>query len=60
MAVRSVKGYLVFLEEQLGKGQYGQVCRAKLASEIKLKGSKIYACKMMEVSEISKSDLEAI
>jgi hypothetical protein len=33
--VRSVKGFLVFLEEQLGKGQYGQVCRAKLAQDMK-------------------------
>ena len=29
-AVRSVNGSLVFLEEHLGKGQYGQVCKAKL------------------------------
>lgn len=51
--VRSVKGYLVFLEEHLGKGQYGQVCRAKLATEAKKKDAKIFACKIMEVANIA-------
>lgn len=51
--MRSVKGYLVFLEEHLGKGQYGQVCRAKLAADAKKKNAKIFACKIMEVANIA-------
>lgn len=51
-SVRSVKQYLVFLDEHLGKGQYGQVCRAKLQAEAKQKDAKIFACKIMEVANI--------
>jgi hypothetical protein len=36
-----VKDYLVFIDEMLGKGQYGQVCKAKLVSEAKSKTAKI-------------------
>ena len=30
-----IKGFIVYLDEFLGKGQYGQVCKAKKASEAK-------------------------
>ena len=50
---RLVKNYVVFTDDFLGKGQYGQVCKAKLVTEIKDKNAKIYACKIMEIVNIS-------
>jgi hypothetical protein len=50
--VRLIKGYMVYMNDHLGKGQYGQVCKAKLATEVKKKNSKTYACKIMEVANI--------
>mgnify|MGYP000197186316 CR=1 FL=1 len=55
--VRLVKGYLVFVEERLGKGQYGEVCKARLASEIQNKDCKTYACKIIDVSQITEKQL---
>ena len=43
---------MVNMSDHLGKGQYGQVCKAKLATEVKKKNSKTYACKIMEVANI--------
>ena len=54
--VRLIKGYMVFVGDHLGKGQYGQVCKAKQATEIKIKNAKIYACKIMEVANIKQSE----
>lgn len=34
-STRLIKNYVVYVEENLGKGQYGSVCKAKLASEVK-------------------------
>lgn len=48
-ATRLVKNYVVYTDEFLGKGQYGIVCKAKLASEVKDPNAKVFACKMMEV-----------
>jgi ribonuclease HI len=44
----------------LGKGQYGQVCKAKLVSEAKSKTAKIFACKIMDVTNIGKKELDNI
>lgn len=55
-----VKDYLVFIDEMLGKGQYGQVCKAKLVSEAKSKTAKIFACKIMDVTNIGKKELDNI
>lgn len=59
-ATKLIKGYLVQLDEPLGKGQYGSVCKAKKASEAKLPSAKVYACKMMEVANISQKELACI
>jgi hypothetical protein len=49
------------LDERLGKGQYGIVCKARLAAEVKQKvPAKIFACKIMEVANIDKEELECI
>ena len=48
------------MDDHLGKGQYGQVCKAKLASEMKDKKAKVYACKIMEVVNINSSEMRCI
>jgi hypothetical protein len=58
--IKQVAQYTVFMDEQLGKGQYGVVCKAKLATEVKDKDAKIYACKIMEITNISQQDFIAI
>ena len=55
-----IKGFIVYLDEFLGKGQYGQVCKAKKASEAKNENCKIYACKIMEVANIDKKEMACI
>ena len=32
--VRKVNGFIVFVDDVLGEGQYGKVCKAQLASDI--------------------------
>lgn len=59
-AVRKVNGYLVYLEDVLGVGQYGKVCKAQLATDVKSKINKVYACKIMEVAGISQDDMDCI
>jgi hypothetical protein len=59
-AVRLVKDYHVYLEQNLGKGQYGIVCKARLAAESKNKDCKVFACKMVDITNISKSDLNSL
>ena len=55
--IRLIKGYVVFLDQNLGKGQFGQVCKAKLATELKDKNAKTFACKIMDVTKISAEEL---
>jgi hypothetical protein len=55
-----VQDFLVFLDERLGKGQYGAVCKARLKKEHKKKDAKVYACKIMDVANIDKAELSAI
>ena len=33
--LKQVQNYTVYMDEVLGKGQYGQVCKARLTSESK-------------------------
>ena len=76
--MRKVNGFIVFVDDVLGEGQYGKVCKAQLASEIMPKpaaggqvkqqavrstvdiSKKIYACKIIEIADISHEDLECI
>lgn len=58
--IRQVKGYLVFFDEQLGKGQFGAVVKARLQSELKSANPKTFACKIMDVANISQDDMDAI
>ena len=44
----------------LGVGQYGKVCKAQLATDVKSKINKVYACKIMEVAGISQDDMDCI
>ena len=55
-----VKSYVVFNDEFLGKGQYGSVCKAKLVSEVKKKDARVFACKIMEVQNISAKEMKCI
>jgi serine/threonine protein kinase len=55
-----VNGYLVYIDEVLGIGQYGKVCKAQLATDVKSKINKVYACKIMEVAGISQEDMDCI
>lgn len=48
------------MDEVLGKGQYGQVCKARLTAEAKNPDAQIYACKIMQITDISQQDLIAI
>jgi hypothetical protein len=58
--IRKVNGYLVFYEDVLGIGQYGKVYKAQLASEVRFTDAKIYACKIIEITSISKEDMQCI
>lgn len=73
--MRKVNGFIVFVDDVLGEGQYGKVCKAQLASDLlqNVNGSKqqavrstvdptkkIYACKIIEIADISKEDLDCI
>lgn len=58
--VKKVAGFHVYLDELLGKGQYGSVYKAKLASESKKRDCKIYACKIMEIANIDDKELACI
>ena len=51
---------MVYIDEFLGKGQYGSVCKAKLVTEHRKKDAKVYACKIMEVQNISKKEMACI
>lgn len=51
---------MVFVDEHLGKGQYGQVCKAKLASEVKDLNAKTYACKILEIQNIKITEMKCI
>jgi len=44
----------------LGVGQYGKVVKAQLESEARKKVKKIYACKIIEIVNISQDDMECI
>ena len=74
--------FIVYMDEVLGEGQYGKVCKAQLASDLltettSKKGNadgakrqavrstvdptkKIYACKIIEISDVSQDDLDCI
>jgi hypothetical protein len=41
------------MDEILGKGQYGVVCKARLTQEKNDKNAKVFACKIMELTNIS-------
>ena len=58
--VRKVTDYLVYIEEVLGIGQYGKVCKAQKQDEVKAKIDKTYACKIIEINNISQEDMECI
>lgn len=73
--VRKVNGFIVFIDDVLGEGQYGKVCKAQLAADLltDVGGAKtqavrstvdptkkIYACKIIEIGDISKEDLDCI
>ena len=71
--VRKVNGYLIYIDDYLGEGQYGKVCKAqKISDQDKTPGKtatyrptpdptkKIYACKIIDVSNISKEDMDCI
>ena len=58
--VRKVNGFLVFIDDVLGVGQYGKVVKAQLESEARQKIKKIYACKIIEIVNISQDDMECI
>jgi hypothetical protein len=57
---RLVNDYVVFLDEFLGKGQYGSVCKARHVSEVKKPDAKIYACKTMEIVNITAKEMSCI
>lgn len=63
------------MDDVLGEGQYGKVCKAQLASDLlqNVNGTKqqavrstvdptkkIYACKIIEIADISQEDLACI
>jgi serine/threonine protein kinase len=51
----------MFVEEVLGIGQFGKVVKAQKQSEVKAsKDPKTYACKIMDISNISKEDMDCI
>lgn len=58
--MRKVNGWLVFIDDKLGGGQYGQVVKAQLESEVKQKIRKYYACKIIDIVGISNDDMECI
>lgn len=58
--IRKVNGYLVYVEDVLGIGQYGKVCKAQLASEVREPNAKMYACKIIEITCISQEDMDCI
>ena len=58
--VRKVTDYLVYIEEVLGIGQYGKVCKAQKHEEQKQKIDKTYACKIIEIVSISQEDMDCI
>ena len=55
-----MNGFLVFVDDVLGVGQYGKVVKAQLESEARQKVKKIYACKIIEIVNISHEDMECI
>jgi hypothetical protein len=73
--VRKVNDFIVFMDDVLGEGQYGKVCKAQLAADLlqNVNGTrqqavrstvdptkKIYACKIIEIADISEDDLKCI
>lgn len=76
--VRKVNDFIVYMDEVLGEGQYGKVCKAQLASDLLVEtrgkegakknavrskvdpSKKIYACKIIEIADVSAEDLECI
>ena len=58
--IRLIKNFAVFMDDHLGKGQYGNVCKAKLVDDIKSNSKKIYACKIMEVANIKPQEMACI
>ena len=59
--VRQLKGYLIYIDEPLGKGQYGAVCKAKLVTEVQqLKKPRVFACKIIEVGKIKPEAMASI
>ena len=58
--IRKVNGYLVYVEDVLGIGQYGKVCKAKLAADARDPNAKVYACKIIEITCISQDDMDCI
>lgn len=55
-----MNGYDIFLDEVLGLGQFGTVCKAVFGKDASLESPQFYACKMIKIKEISKEDLECI
>jgi len=59
-SIRKVTDYLVYVEEVLGIGQYGKVCKAQKQEDAKAKLDKILACKIIDIVSISQEDMECI
>ena len=58
---RKVTDYIMYVEEVLGIGQFGKVVKAQKQSECKeSKNPPTYACKIMEITNISKDDMDCI
>lgn len=51
--VKVIKDYQVHLDEFLGKGQFGIVCKARLVAEAKNPNAKVFACKIMRANGIT-------
>lgn len=54
--IKNVKDFQIYLDEFLGKGQFGIVCKARYASDYKKPNAQVYACKIMRAANISNSD----
>ena len=70
--MRKVNGFLIYVDELLGEGQYGKVCKAqKITDQVAESGKQgyratpdiskpIYACKIIDIANISNEDMDCI
>ena len=57
---RKVADYTVYVEEVLGIGQYGKVCKAQKTKDSKAKSDLYFACKIIDITNISQTDMQGI